>query len=414
MHSRYASNHRQIDIKHAHPVSDSKGRVLVFHNGFITNTSELIAEIEPDLERAQQMRESLTDSQLIAVVIGIELDKGLGLRQAVKSVIETKLLGTWRLVVMHSTDAKCLYASTNSGVLFLGKSADSIILSSSSEVASANSKRFNFEKLDKNVLYEITDECLVSTENLQKKISLQRQPKPGYAHIVAEEIYQGVDAINNVIEFGSKFISSHEVLLGGFERSREELRLVQNLVIATEPESKFAAEYGASLFKHLCIFDSVRVSLADKISKPDLQRLHYGGYLTLSVEGSSKTLTKGIDTAHELGLTCINIVNVEDSPITRVIPEKGHQFTVERSGEASVTEDATLYDIEESIGMYTKFGFCYSDLKAFVPQVISLALVALWFSAAKTTKADKEVLKQRQDLVKDISGITHRLKSTLA
>jgi hypothetical protein len=34
-----------------------------------------------------------------------------------------------------------------------------------------------------------------------------------------------------------------------------------------------------------------------------------------------------------------------------------------------MTEDgaATLYDIEESIGMYTKFGFCYSDFKAFVP-----------------------------------------------
>lgn len=32
---------------------------------------------------------------------------------------------------MASDDARCLYATTNSGVLFIGKSADSIILSSS-------------------------------------------------------------------------------------------------------------------------------------------------------------------------------------------------------------------------------------------------------------------------------------------
>lgn len=89
-------------------------------------------------------------------------------------MIEQKLLGTWRLVVMASNDARCLYASTNSGVLFLGKSADSIILSSSQEVASANQKRYIFEKLEKNVLYEITDECLVSSEHLQKKMSVQR------------------------------------------------------------------------------------------------------------------------------------------------------------------------------------------------------------------------------------------------
>jgi glucosamine 6-phosphate synthetase-like amidotransferase/phosphosugar isomerase protein len=42
VHSRYASNRRMIDLKHAHPVSDKQGRILVFHNGFITNTSELI------------------------------------------------------------------------------------------------------------------------------------------------------------------------------------------------------------------------------------------------------------------------------------------------------------------------------------------------------------------------------------
>ena len=114
------------------------------------------------------------------------------------------------------------------------------------------------------------------------------------------------------------------MVLGGFERAREELRLVQNLVIATDNMSRFAADYGAYVFKHLDVFNSVKVNLADKISKGDLERLKYGGYLTLSIDGSSKALVKGIDTASDLGLTCINIVNTEDSAITRVVSEKIH------------------------------------------------------------------------------------------
>jgi hypothetical protein len=74
VHSRYASNRRQIDLKHAHPVSDEKQRILVFHNGFITNTSELIEEISQDSDEVQFMKETCTDSELIAVMIGREMD----------------------------------------------------------------------------------------------------------------------------------------------------------------------------------------------------------------------------------------------------------------------------------------------------------------------------------------------------
>jgi len=108
--------------------------------------------------------------------------------------------------------------------------------------------------------------------------------------------------------------------------------------------------------------------MADKVTSGDLERLKYGGYLTLSVEGSAKSLVRGIELASDLGLTCINIVNAEDSAITRVVPEKVHQAKLIEEPDSMMEEaNATLYESDESIGMYTKFGFCYSDLKAFVP-----------------------------------------------
>lgn len=38
-----------------------------------------------------------------------------------------------------------------------------------------------------------------------------------------------------------------------------------------------------------------------------------------------------------------------------------------------------------------KSGFCYSDVKTFIPEVIAMALVALWFSCNKTSAADKQI-----------------------
>lgn len=110
---------------------------------------------------------------------------------------------------MPANDVNCLYAVTNSSVLFLGKSADSVIISSSAEVVSAHNKRYIFEKLERNVLYEITDECLVTSERLRKQMTISRLPRKGFNHIVQEEIFRQMDAINNLVEYGSKFISSH-------------------------------------------------------------------------------------------------------------------------------------------------------------------------------------------------------------
>jgi hypothetical protein len=64
----------------------------------------------------------------------------------------------------------------------------------------------------------------------------------------------------------------------------------------------------------------------------------------------------------------MNVVNVEDSPLTRVTSECN-----------VLNQDGEWYD-SENIGMFMKSGFCYSDVKSFVPEVISMALVALWFS----------------------------------
>ncbi len=75
---------------------------------------------------------------------------------------------------------------------------------------------------------------------------------------------------------------NNSILLGGFESSTEELKLIQNLIIAANGSSKIAADYGAYIMKTLGCFNTVRVFDGHDVQRGDLKRLENGGYLTLS------------------------------------------------------------------------------------------------------------------------------------
>lgn len=119
-------------------------------------------------------------------------------------------------------------------------------------------------------------------EKLEKKIVVDRKPKLGFEHIFQEEIYEGVEAVNAAIDYGQKFITNHQVYLGGFEHAQEELKLIQNLVIVANGSSKVAAEYGALIMKNLKTFNTVKIFDGHELRASDLQRVKQGGYLTLT------------------------------------------------------------------------------------------------------------------------------------
>ena len=71
------------------------------------------------------------------------------------------------------------------------------------------SQNFQFTKLSNNILYEISDECVIQEVALQKRIEVSRQPKPGFSHIFEEEVMESIDAMSAVTDDGGKFISDH-------------------------------------------------------------------------------------------------------------------------------------------------------------------------------------------------------------
>lgn len=116
----------------------------------------------------------------------------------------------------------------------------------------------------------------------------------------------------------------------------------------------------------------------------------------MSQSGSGKTLIEALKLAYRHNLTCFNLVNVESSPITQVINQVQKEIVEEEKAKKAANNATVLFDASDSddeiggvkfqdknIGIYQKSGHCYSDIKAFIPQIVSLTLVALWFSDFK-------------------------------
>lgn len=112
-----------------------------------------------------------------------------------------------------------------------------------------------------------------------------------------DEINAAVDTVQYVTDFGAKFLESDSVCLGGFDKAKEELVLIQNLIIAASGSSLIAAEYGAFILKYLSVFNTVQVVSADQLTAAGLARVKCAGYLSLSQSGESRHLIESVKSA---------------------------------------------------------------------------------------------------------------------
>jgi glucosamine 6-phosphate synthetase-like amidotransferase/phosphosugar isomerase protein len=125
---------------------------------------------------------------LIAKLIGVELDTGITLKEAIKNVVEKKLMGTWKLAVMSMERPDHLYLVKNSGEIIVGQIPEKkAFIVSTEEVLFKESPDLNcsnIQKIPNNCLVELSDDGqTINMEKLEKKIIVERKPKPGFDHI---------------------------------------------------------------------------------------------------------------------------------------------------------------------------------------------------------------------------------------
>jgi hypothetical protein len=96
---------------------------------------------------------------------------------------------------------------------------------------------------------------------------------PASKDFYLDEIRASVNTVQFVTDFGAKFVTSDTVCLGGFDKAKEELILIKNLIIAAHGTSLIAAEYGAFILKYLEVFNSVQVVTAHELTAASLARV---------------------------------------------------------------------------------------------------------------------------------------------
>ena len=250
---------------------------------------------------------------------------GKTLKEALQIVVEQKLLGTYQIAVMEISNPQSLFFVKNSGELILAhnKTNDEIVVCNDPKLFSVSLAGQNLTQIEIpiNQILEVTKDCKFTFQQLQKQITIERNPKATYDHIIQEEIYESIDSVDKATDFGGKFISPHQVFLGGFEKSKDSLETVEDLLIQGVGTSYIAAQYGAFVMRELDIFNLIRVVTPEELRPLELASIKYGGFLTVTANGSHKNLLHQIKQAYKNNLTCFNIVNVENSPITRIIDE---------------------------------------------------------------------------------------------
>lgn len=116
-HTRWATHGDKTDIN-AHPHFDHKNRISLVHNGIIGNYHELKQTVQSEFGITPR---SQTDTEIVAIMIGIELDKGKNLFNAISDA--TALLdGAYSFVLISILEPDNMYIFKNTGTMVIGVS----------------------------------------------------------------------------------------------------------------------------------------------------------------------------------------------------------------------------------------------------------------------------------------------------
>jgi glucosamine--fructose-6-phosphate aminotransferase (isomerizing) len=100
----------------AHPHYDHKERIALIHNGLIENYHQLKEELR---EKHGITPVSQTDTEIVALYIGVYLDEGKSLADAISSCVSI-LEGAYSFVLISVLEPEAMYIVKNTGTMVIG------------------------------------------------------------------------------------------------------------------------------------------------------------------------------------------------------------------------------------------------------------------------------------------------------
>lgn len=347
-HTRWATHGARTD-ENAHPHLDQSGRIAVVHNGVIENSNELKKELQT--QHGIHFR-SETDTEVIAQLLGVYVNQGMSLLEAVKKT-QDRLEGTWGLAILDKEHPDQILAVKNGSPLLVGIGEGKMFIASESAAFSRYTKEF-IDLEDKEVAVLTAKGHSLDRSRIEHapQEHIQISPAP-WPHWTIKEIMEQPAAISRALNYGGRILDESSTMLGGLDANRAVLSGVQHLVIAACGTSFYAGIAGAQYMRHLNAFKTVQVLDAAELTEEDMPKEN-GGLLVISQSGETKDVYTAMALAQQRDIPCFSVVNAVGSQIAR----------------------------HSACGVYLNAGreHAVASTKAFTCQVTVLALVAIWFS----------------------------------
>ena len=201
-------------------------------------------------------------------------------------------------------------------------------------------------------------------------------PDP-YPHFTLKEIYEQPEAIARALSYGAR-MDGKRVVLGGLDKSVENMAKIKNMMITGCGTSRHAGELGAKIFRDLVCFDTVSVLDAAEVRRSDIPKKN-GSLLALSQSGETKDVIRAVKIGEDVGVPCISVVNVVGSLIAR----------------------------STGLGVYLNAGreHAVASTKGFTTQVTVMALIGLWFRQTKEDREKTGELPLKRDLLEALQRL---------
>jgi glucosamine--fructose-6-phosphate aminotransferase (isomerizing) len=312
-HTRWATHGRPSE-QNAHP--HRAGKVVLIHNGIIENYLELRAALE---SRGRTML-SETDTEVISHLIDEEVERGLGLAEATRRVVQ-KLEGSYAIVVLSESEPDRMVAAKSATPIVIGLGDGENFVASDIPALLEHTRRVLF--LEDGEVAELTRERVTITTF--KGEPVDRQPrvvswdpvtaqKGGYKHFLLKEIHEQPQAIIDTMR-GRILQESGDVQLD-LELHNGSLGRMRRVVLVACGTAWHACLVGKFLLERLagipCDVDyGSEFRYRDPILDEDTL------LVVVSQSGETADTLSALETARERGSPVLAVCNVVDSSIAR-------------------------------------------------------------------------------------------------
>jgi glucosamine--fructose-6-phosphate aminotransferase (isomerizing) len=382
-HTRWAT-HGGPNDQNAHPHLGDDGRLALIHNGIIENFAELKRELIE--QHPDTVFTSETDSEVAAILVGLEYQKTHDLALALRNVVD-RLHGAFTLLVLHRDQPGVVVGARRNSPLVIGLGEGENFLGS--DVAAFVEHTRRAVAIGQDQVVTITADAVtvtdfagnpVETEEFEIAWDASAAEKGGWSSFMAKEISEEPEAIAKTL-LGR--IVDGQVNLGGLDGlGNDTLKDIDRIVIlgcGTAAYSGMLGKYAIEKWARIPV--DVELSHEFRYRDPIVD----GRTLVVSISQSGETMDTlmAVKYAIELGARTLSVCNTQGATIAR----------------------------ESDAVIYTHAGpeVAVASTKAFVAQVVALYLLGLQLATVRGTLSAEEI----SGLLDELQALPEQLATVL-